>query len=225
MAANGQQRNRHSEERGVTTAEYALLVALIGLVAIISLSSLRDAAASRFESASAGVAVENSGPNSPDGSGSVGGGSTTTTAAPTTTTTTTTTMPPTTTTTTTTMPPTTTTTMPPTTAYSSFGAPVTSTSGSNWKAEVAVNVTDDNARAVSGATVVVRVDNHNGTTWTAGPEITGTTADSGSLLFDSGLYPRTGKDAVAELRFTIVTVNHPVLVWSGAGGSVSVPRV
>lgn len=147
------------------------------------------------------------------------------TASTTTTSTTTTTTVPTTTTTasTTTIPPTTTV-APSTAVYAKWLTPGTEArNGNKWRAVGPMEVMRDGNVPVANASVVVAVEYvQNGSpAWKRDPDVLGVTNQTGSVTFHS---PEYGNN-VSAVRFTVISVTSPGLVWQSAANPVATPTI
>ncbi len=147
------------------------------------------------------------------------------TASTTTTSTTTTTTEPTTTTTasTTTVPPTTTV-APSTAIYAHWLTPGTEArNGNKWRAVGPMEVTRDGNVPVANAAVTIAVEYvQNGSpAWKRDADVLGVTNETGSVTFHS---PEYGNN-VSAVRFTVISVTSPGLVWQSAANPVSTPTI
>ena len=146
--------------------------------------------------------------------------STTTTSTSTTSTTSTTT----TTASTTTIAPTTT--VAPSTAIYTAWVPgaSTATSGSDWRADVPMDVTRGVGVPLDNAQVRVAVEYlvNGSTTWVRDADILGLSTATGSVTFHSQGYRRSGNNRVVQVRFTVIDATFPGLVWQSAANPLSV---
>lgn len=110
-------------------------------------------------------------------------------------------------TTTTTAKPTTTTTAPVRQVTAQWSDSSVIRKGGKWNASGTVTVLDDARHAVAGVGVAVAVEylDANGL-WQSATSVSGTTDRDGTVGFTSDRYPRKGKKAASEVRFTIKEV-------------------
>ena len=110
---------------------------------------------------------------------------------------------------------------------STWGAVTTSTATSptRWSAQTSVTIRNNYNVAVSGATVVIKVQYRKSSgSWSTAPNLTGTTNATGTLLLDSGLYNSTGSSRADEIRFQVTSVTKSGLTWTSNTSTVGATK-
>ena len=236
--------------RGVSTVEYALLLALVSVVCIVAVQTLGNASnesvettASALDGAEAADTESGDGGDGGDDGGSGGGPSTpsgsgdgtptppsttSTTAAAAPTTTSTTAAP--TTTTSTTAAPTTTTTAPPLTGGGGFTDPEVYSFGSSlWTVQTVLTVQDSGGAPVAGADVTVTVRSYTrvGTySWDwLEDDVEASTGANGTVTIADWFKRSSGTWQVAEVEIVLTDLELPGgMEWDGEHASVSADK-
>lgn len=234
-------------DRGASVAEYALLVALISVVAIGAIKALGDSSSDGFTDAASGIGEDSEGagphpgppPSVPDGGsgggpgddggdlggsgGSGGSGGTTTTTAPPAT------VPP-----TTTPAPTTSTTTPPASGSSGWSGAKATPNGNKWNSQATVKIFGTNGEPLTGvnAGVQIRVVQVYRTwdgklaeqSWTDQATLV-----NGEATFSNNALarPADGTWHVVAMRYEVVNVvyyypHNPTIGWDGGKPATTV---
>ena len=212
---------RPCSQRGAATTEYVLLLGLIAIVVMTSVKALGATSSSQFAAAAASLGDPAGTPTSTQPVSDGSGGGTADTTAPATTTPPTTTPP-------TTVPPTTTT-LPPvaTQASTTLTAPTVTQAGSKWSANSLLMVTDDLGAPVPDARVTVTVSAYtrkgNTWSWVTTTEVL-TAGSDGAVALDVGPYKSSsGSKQVTQAIVAVSAVTLPNgLTWDGDASTITI---